>query len=1318
VDFRVLGPVEALESGQPLALHGARQRALLALLLLQRGAPMSVDRLVDELWSEHGAAPDKTLQVAVSRLRSALGQAASRLVRTPAGYRLHTEPGELDVDRFERLAEEGRQALLNGSPEHAAARLRAALEEWRGPPLGGIGDDVPFADVEATRLEAERDAALEDRIEADLALGRHAEVAGELEALVAREPLRERRRGQLMLALFRTGRQGEALEAFRDGARVLDAELGLRPGSELERLQRAILTGDAALDAPTRSHAAEAPASARRATATILFTDLAGSTPMRAALGDEAADAVRREHDGRLRDVLALHGGREVKALGDGLMAVHEAAGDALACAVDMQRAIDRQSRRGPEPLGLRIGLGAGDVGWEGDDCFGTPVVEAQRLCASADAGHILAADAVRLLAGGEAANGLRDVGALALPGLADPVRAWDVPWMAERAVAVPSASALARDGHATFAGREAELATARAAWDEAAAGRRRVLLISGEPGIGKTRLAAEIAAHAAGRGAIVLYGHCDDGLAAPAQPFAEALGAYVAACPVDELRVQLGARAADLHPVVPELRALLPRLRAPAPADPDLERLRACEAVAALLAEAGAVAPVLLVLDDLHWADELSLQLLRHLAGGSPAVRVLVLATYRDTEASRSPLLADVVAGLARAPDAIHVPLGPLPEEAVAALLEHAGRAPELAGGLHTATHGNPFFVGELVQALGEHGTSITPRVRDVVRGRLARLTAGAGDLLAVAAVAGPEFDLDVIAPAAGLDTDHTLDALEAAEQARLVVPAGRLDRFTFAHALVRQAIVEDLPASRKVRMHARIARALERAATVRAVPAGELALQLDAAGSLVDARSALTYARRAGDEATARLAFDVAADHYERALRAYDRLPAGDSQERRELDLARARARQYAGDPRAYDMLRRVAADAEAAGDGARMAEALLEMGGLGLDFLNEDGELIGLLRRALALVPPADGPDRARLLSYLALRALFSIPDSERSAIAAEAVAMARRTGDSEALASTLVLHSWTVMDPERVAERLAIADELVALHAPAIPFAESVGHVLRFMALVELGDLTAADAALARGHASARVPAAHWTVMHTTAIRAVLAGDLAGAETLAVQAGKLALAAGMLPVVVQSTSAPLIWFVRALQGRLGELEALPAGAFTDQERPAWTYLTEAQLARARNDRDAAAAHFARAVDHGLLAAPRSVPWAGTLTSAADVCSWLGDGPTAAQLHALLAPCAGTMMPTTGPIGRPVGALARTLGRHDEAEQRLRDAVAQCEAMGAEAHLAVARLELGKLLGPSDEGRRLVAQAGEAADRLGMARVDPAAEDAPMP
>src|ERR671914_356564 len=229
VDFRVLGPIEARAEGRPLPVAGARQRALLAVLLLRAGEPVSRERLIADLWGERP--PDgavKTVQAVVSRLRRALGGEAARLVSSAAGYRLRIEPDELDLSRFERLCAEGRRALAAGRNERAAARLRAALAEWRGPPLADLAFEA-FAQAEVARLEGVRAAALEDRIEADLRLGRHGELVAELEALVARDPLRERPRAQLMLALYRAGRQADALDAYRQAARTLDAELGLRP---------------------------------------------------------------------------------------------------------------------------------------------------------------------------------------------------------------------------------------------------------------------------------------------------------------------------------------------------------------------------------------------------------------------------------------------------------------------------------------------------------------------------------------------------------------------------------------------------------------------------------------------------------------------------------------------------------------------------------------------------------------------------------------------------------------------------------------------------------------------------------------------------------------------------------------------------------------------------------------------------------------------------------------------------------------------------------------------------------------------------------
>jgi DNA-binding SARP family transcriptional activator len=244
MDFRLLGPLEVFEHDRPLALGGVKQRSLLAILLLHANQLVSSDRLIDQLW---GSAPPRTaaksVQVYVSRLRKLFGD--RRLATRPPGYVLHVEPSELDLAQFEQLAGEARRA----APESAARKLREALALWRGPALADLAYES-FAQIEIARLEEMRLAVLEQRIEADLALGRHGELAGELEALVTRFPLRERLRCQLMLALYRSARQAEALEAYRAARRELSEELGLEPSEELKRLEQAILCQDAALELP------------------------------------------------------------------------------------------------------------------------------------------------------------------------------------------------------------------------------------------------------------------------------------------------------------------------------------------------------------------------------------------------------------------------------------------------------------------------------------------------------------------------------------------------------------------------------------------------------------------------------------------------------------------------------------------------------------------------------------------------------------------------------------------------------------------------------------------------------------------------------------------------------------------------------------------------------------------------------------------------------------------------------------------------------------------------------------------------------------
>jgi DNA-binding SARP family transcriptional activator len=1148
MDFRVLGPVEVVSEGYSLDLGGRRRRGLLALLLLHAPEALSAERLTEELWGdEAGGISAKTLHAHVSRLRTALGAAgdaagAGRIATTTGGYRIVLEPGELDLRRFRECCAEGRRALAQGRAERAVEQLGAALAEWRGPALCDLAYE-PFAQAQATRLEEERLAALEDRFEAALVLGRHAEVVGELGSLVAAEPLRERPRGQLMLALYRCGRQSEALEVFRAGAALLDEELGLRPAPELVRLEAAILRQDPALDLA-------APA-----------------TPVTA------------------------------------------------------------------------------------------PVAE------------------------------------------------------------VPLAGALRGDGEPPFVGRSDELATLRAAWDAAAAGHLRAVLLVGEPGIGKTRLAGELAHHVTEDGGLVLYGRCDETLAAPGRPVVELLRAYTDGCPDELLHDLLGPLRGDLLPLLPELRERLPGLTASPAADPETERVRVLDAVVSVLRQAGEQAPVLVVLDDLQWADELTLLTVRRLLAQDAPRRILLVATLRDTEATQAGLLDDLLADAARHPAWERCDLAGLAVGDVAALAGREG-AGSLAEDVHAATAGNPFFAGELLRAHVEAGGG--PRLRPLavprgvlglLRTRLARMAPGARDVLQTAALLGREVELAALLAVTG-DRDATLDGVDRGARARLLQPVpGVPGRLAFTHALVVQALAEDLDAGRAMRLHERIALTL----VSRRAPPTELAWHFVEAAPLGHAEDARRWACAAGDEAMAGLAFGLAAEHYERARRAHDLVPAADRVEGIAIDVARGRALRLDGDPRARGILLSAAREAEAVGETELAAEALLGMSLMYATEVGEDAELVDLLRVALERLPEDDGPVRAGLLAFLALEGLYAFDHAERERLATEALAVARRAAEPVALARALIAREWTAMHPDGIAERLELADEVLAVareHGLAYP--RAMGQLFRFMALLERGELPAAASALAAARSVRAGAAARWVTEFYAASHTLLLGRLQEAEEQALAAVERGREAGLPDSLLLAGTRGQLGAIRLLQGRLGEIEQ-PLRELSDAQpqMPAWHALL-ARLEADAGDAEAAARRADAALRSPLLRTSRDQQWSTVMVLLADVYSALGDRAAAALVLARLRPYSGLVTWNTacslGPFDLAIGRLEHMLGRPEDAERHLRAAVELCERMDAQAYLAIARHELAAVLlrarRHSGLAQRLAAGAADAAARLGVA------------
>ncbi len=1117
MEFGVLGPLEVRAHGRALDLGAPKQRALLGALLLQANRVVPRDRLVDLLWDDDPPeTAHKALQLYVSRLRKLIGR--ERLVTKAPGYLVAVGDDELDLARFGRLRDEG--------------RFEEALSLWRGPALADLASHR-FAAAEIARLEELRFACVEERIDQELARGGHAGLVGELESLVREHPHRQRLRGQLMLALHRSGRQAEALEAYRSARRSLVDELGLEPGRELRRLQEAIVRDDPELEF-------RAPAAPRRA----------------------------------------------------------------------------------------------------------------------------------------------------------------------------------------AFVGRERELAELAGGLDDAFAGRGRVFLVSGEPGAGKSRLAEELAREATRRGARVLVGRCWEAGGAPAYwPWVQALRAYLSELDPDALEAQLGAGAAEVAQVLPELRGRLPDLPERPDRDSDWARFRLFDAVAQLIRNAAGARPLVLILDDLHAADASSLLLVRFLAREAGGIPLLVLAAYRDVDPIPGAPLAEMVADVGREPGSVRLGLGGLSEREVAQYVELTAAdiaSAQLALALHRETEGNPLFVGEMVRLLAAEGATaddagdgrlaIPASVSDAIARRVGHLSEGCGRVLRLASVLGREFTPEALARMAGMSDDDLLDTLDEAMGDRVVADApGQAGRLRFAHVLIRDTLYDGLTSARRLQLHRLAMQSLEYVYGAESGPhLAELAHHAIAGRAFAQG---VRFASGAGDRALALLAFEEAGRLYRTALDALEAAEPGNGRARCALLLSLGEAENRAGDSPAAKQAFGAAADiARRLHLATSLARAALGYGGrMGWGRAGRDDRLVPLLEEALAALADDELELRARVLARLA-GALRDEPSRDRrNRLSAEAVELARRSASDDALAYALDGRAVAVCAPDAIEEGLVLGTELCEV-ARRTGDAERImaGYDTRIIALLQSGQVGAAQADIAAALDLAeevKQPARLWEAHSHQTLLALATGRLDEAAALipkALALGERAVPDGAIPVHRAHS-----YTLRDFRGGMDEVEPAIRELIADYPaRPLFRCMLahiQARLGRIDEARrildDLAPDDFATV--------PFDQEWLYAMSILAETCVLVDDVATAAVLYRLILPwealCgADPSEGMRGSLARELGLLATALGRLDDADSHFADAIAANDAMGALPWLARAQ---------ADHARMLRAR-GDPADRERADELDTAA------
>jgi predicted ATPase/class 3 adenylate cyclase len=896
-----------------------------------------------------------------------------------------------------------------------------------------------------------------------------------------------------------------------------------------------------------------------------------------------------------------------------------------------------------------------------------------------------------------------------------------------------PEENPLDRLAAGIFVGRERELDEMRGALEDTLAGRGRLLLLVGEPGIGKTRTAEELATYARVRGAKVHWGRCHEGEGAPPYwPWAQALRSYIREADPVGLGWELGQGAPEVSQLVPDVRERLGEVEEPPPLEPDQARFRLFDSISTFLANASRARPLVLVLDDLHWADEPSLLLLKFLARQLSGTGLLVVGAYRDVELGRHHPLAAALAELGEIEQTRRIALRGLDEPAIERFIEITAGVeppPGLAHAVHQQTEGNPFFVGEVVRLLASEGRlearvtdgsrlAIPEGVREVVGRRLDRLSPEANELLTLAAAVGREFDVAVLERVADRAPERIASSLAEAAEARIVAESRRdPGQFSFSHALVGETLYAEIPGPRRVQVHGEIAEALEDLHGNDPERLGELAHHFIEAAPGGDVEKAVSYAERAARRATDQLAHEAAVTHYQRALEALELKRPTDHRRRLGLLLALGEARTRAGRfVGARETLERAVEEARELGDVPSQVQAVI-----GITALSEAGEvderIVSLVKEALGGLDEGDSAERARLLSGLAQELYWRDPLGEAARLANEGVEMARRLGDPRALAATLTRRQFDLGISEQ--ERLETADELIELaeRAGHLDLAAR-GHLYRLANLLGMGDVAEVDRELevyARLAAELRQPQFVWNVPLLRAMRALMEGRFDEAEALAGEA--LALGQRAEEPLSAQFYAVQMALLHTHRGTVEEM--LPAVRKFAARYPAikaWRLALVGFLSESGR-LDEAREEFERIAARDFEDLPYDAQWVTGMALVSRACWRLGDAARAQKLYELLLPhdgwvvVAGRAAASNGPVSLYLGVLALTMSRPAYAIRHFEDAIRLATRMGDRPFLAQSRQGLAAALlargaaGDRERALELLGRVLETGQELGM-------------